>query len=138
MVFLRCDSGFACNAAERGLKSGSRGNSSGDEEAGGGGERREIVFGEPSEGFKKVSGEGERMEEFCDGLGFEGDISNLAQNDAGGGFFAEGDEDDLAREEIQVGRIGEGTAAIAINFSRDNLEKHRDIIAYEGRMGAKD
>lgn len=45
------------------------------------------------------------MQKADDGFSFEGDRGNLAINEAGDGFFAERNEDDVARFEIEVRRI---------------------------------
>lgn len=76
------------------------------------------------------------MEKASDGFSREVDIFDLAEDDAEDSAVAEGDHDDMTREEFEVGGIRQRTAAAAINFRRNYLEKHRVIIAqwYNGSM----
>lgn len=69
------------------------------------------------------------MEEFGDG--FDGEIDGLdASFDyASDEAWAERDQDDVARLEFLVGRIGKDRATSAENFCRNHLEKHGSIIA---------
>lgn len=69
------------------------------------------------------------MDEFCDGLGGKVNRGDFFRDDAGDNFFAEGNEDDVAGLERDFRGISEGAAAGAVNFGRDDLIKHRIIIA---------
>lgn len=64
-----------------------------------------------------------------DGFGREIDWRHFSQDNAGDGAFGKRNEDDLAREERLLGRIGESAAAVTVDISRYDLEKHNIIIA---------
>lgn len=69
------------------------------------------------------------MDELDDGFCREIDSRDFAEDDAGNGALAERNEDDVAREELAVKRIGQSTAAFTVDFSWYYLKKHSIIIA---------
>lgn len=69
------------------------------------------------------------MNDFDDGFGGEIDFGDFFQNDTGDSTLAKGNEDNVAGEEFLVERIGQGAAAITVDFSWYYLEKHIFIIA---------
>lgn len=79
-----------------------------------------------------MSGDGIGVEELNDGFGREVDFGDFFQDEAGDDFFAEGNEDDVARHKRNLGRIGERAAALAVDFGGDYLVKHTVIIALFG------
>ena len=102
---------------------------SGEDEVGESGERSEVVFGKPLEGFEEMAGKGCVIEDFGDGAGGKVDFFDLAPDDGRGGFFTKRDEDDLARGESVVGMVGENAGALAEGVGGDDLVKHGFIVA---------
>lgn len=69
------------------------------------------------------------MKEAGDRLSRESDFGDATFDDAEDGASTDGDEDEVPREKLLVGRIGECAATLAIDFSWYYLEKHIAIIA---------
>lgn len=108
------------------------GETGGEHEIRTGGERRKVVICEPGDGFQEVSGDGIGAEEFYNRFGREVDFGDFFQDEAGDDFFAERNEDDVARHKRNLGGIGERAAALAVDFGGDYLVKHTAIIALFG------
>lgn len=87
------------------------GEAGGDEKVGCGWQRGEIVLREPENGLQEVSRDGNGGDEARNGFGGEIDVLYTTKNDASDGFAAQRNEDELAGEEILVGRVGERAAA---------------------------
>lgn len=81
-----------------------------------------------------MRGDGEGVEEFCDRFGWKVDFGDFFRDDTGDDLFSEGDEDNVARHKRNLGGIGEGAAAGAVDFGGDYLVKHTAIIALFGRV----
>lgn len=79
-----------------------------------------------------MGGDGIGVEELNDRFGREVDFGDFFQDEAGDDFFAEGNEDDVARHKRNVRGIGERAAALAVDFGGDYLVKHTAIIALFG------
>lgn len=74
-------------------------------------------------------GKGNGVDDFDDGFGGEIDFGDFSQDNTGDSAFAEGNENDVAGEELLTERIGQGATAITVDFSWYYLEKHNIIIA---------
>lgn len=107
-----------------------RGDASGEDEVGDARKRRKVIFGEPKDGFQEVARERSGMEEPHDGLSGKIDRFDFFQDDARDGAPAERNKDEVTRAEGLVGCVGECATVGAVDFSRNNLEKHRFIIAW--------
>jgi len=108
------------------------GETGGEHEIRAGREGRKVVICEPGDGFQEVSGDGIGVEELDDRFGWEVNFGDFFQDEAGDDFFAEGNEDDVARHKRNLGGIGERAAALAVDFGGDYLVKHINIIALFG------
>lgn len=82
-----------------------------------------------------MGGDGRGVEKFDDRLGREVDFRDFSRDEACDDFFAEGDEDDVARHKRNIRGIGEGAAAGAVDFGGDYLVEHTAIIALFGALG---
>ena len=89
---------------------------------------KEVISGQPLGRSNEVGGQEMSRNYRDDWLGWEVDGRDRPDNDTGDGFTTERDEDNLADLEGGFARIGQNTAVLAIDFSRNYLIKHRDII----------
>ena len=75
-----------------------------------------------------MGGERRGVDEGEDGAGLKADGGDFAIDDAEGGATAEGDEDEVAWTEGEVGLIGEQGAVGAKDGGGNYLKKHETII----------
>lgn len=114
---------------------GAGGEAGWDHEINRGSEGGEVVVGEPDGGGKEVLRERKGVKEAGDGLGGEFDVGDTAEDDAGDGALAEGDEDDMPGQKRDIGAVSKRSASVAIGLGWYYLEKHGFIIAQLGIRG---
>lgn len=76
-----------------------------------------------------MSGKGNGVEKASNGLCRKIDFSDAFRDDAEDSAATDRYKNEVSREELLVGRVGECTAAFTVNFGWYDLEKHIGIIA---------
>ena len=113
----------------RGFDGAAGGEAGGTHEIGASRKRGEVVLRETGGRFQEVNRDGIGVKEFRDGFGRKVVFRDCPRDEAGDDLFAEGDEDDVAGHKRNVGGVGEGATAGAVDFGGYYLIKHTGIIA---------